>query len=322
MSAFSRSKSMTSSQTSEVDPAAEEVKVDTPAIRAGMSFASQNKVVDPNEYALDHPSMFKRIHYMSEDGTSQLVLVEGSGIVDLVTNESANGWYIKAGKYGGDRFHFVDGRWHHDHEPACILKDDKGVIWYKNGLMHRDNGPAVELVTTGGDIRKSWYRNGLRHRTDGPAHQVTREDGVEFEMYYQNDVLHRTDGPAMTIMDAAGNTISAEYRVQGLLHREGGPAYQSGELMEFRQEGELHNLEGPALIQPGKTPLYYLQGLEVTAAEQRKAYLENRQASIGKSKKTTGPTPARSETQKQSDMVRKIDGWVSKREAKNKSPRP
>ena len=38
-------------------------------------------------------------------------------------------------------------------------------IWYLNGNLHREDGPAVEYAN--GD--KIWYLNGNRHREDGPA---------------------------------------------------------------------------------------------------------------------------------------------------------
>ena len=37
--------------------------------------------------------------------------------------------------------------------------------WYKNGLSHRVDGPAVE----DSNRTKHWFINGLRHREDGPA---------------------------------------------------------------------------------------------------------------------------------------------------------
>ncbi len=37
--------------------------------------------------------------------------------------------------------------------------------WYKNGLRHREDGPAIEYFN--GD--KYWYLNGKQHREDGPA---------------------------------------------------------------------------------------------------------------------------------------------------------
>jgi hypothetical protein len=37
--------------------------------------------------------------------------------------------------------------------------------WYLNGILHREDGPAIEVAN--GD--KSWYLNGKIHREDGPA---------------------------------------------------------------------------------------------------------------------------------------------------------
>jgi hypothetical protein len=41
--------------------------------------------------------------------------------------------------------------------------------WYLNGKLHRDDGPAVELL--GGS--KVWYKNGSLHRENGPAIEVS-----------------------------------------------------------------------------------------------------------------------------------------------------
>jgi hypothetical protein len=38
-------------------------------------------------------------------------------------------------------------------------------IWYVNGELHRDDGPAY----IGVHGFKAWYREGRRHREDGPA---------------------------------------------------------------------------------------------------------------------------------------------------------
>ncbi len=37
--------------------------------------------------------------------------------------------------------------------------------WYKNGLRHREDDPAVEYPNG----TKCWYKNGKLHREDGPA---------------------------------------------------------------------------------------------------------------------------------------------------------
>lgn len=48
---------------------------------------------------------------------------------------------------------------------------DGTTLWYLNGELHRDNGPAVEST----DGYKEWYHNGKYHREDGPAYES--EDG-------------------------------------------------------------------------------------------------------------------------------------------------
>lgn len=42
---------------------------------------------------------------------------------------------------------------------------DGGSRWFKNGVLHREDGPAVEYP----DGSKYWYLNGFPHREDGPA---------------------------------------------------------------------------------------------------------------------------------------------------------
>ncbi len=37
--------------------------------------------------------------------------------------------------------------------------------WYKNDLLHRKDGPAIEYA----DGEKYWWINGKLHREDGPA---------------------------------------------------------------------------------------------------------------------------------------------------------
>jgi len=62
-------------------------------------------------------------------------------------------------------------------------------IWYKHGVIHRDNGPA--LVRENGD--QLWIRNNQLHRINGPA--VTYIDGSA--EWWQYNRRHRDDGPAI-----------------------------------------------------------------------------------------------------------------------------
>ena len=49
------------------------------------------------------------------------------------------------------------------------------AIWFRDSVIHRDDGPAIERPSG----HRIWYQNGQRHRLDGPA--VYRDDGeVEY----------------------------------------------------------------------------------------------------------------------------------------------
>ena len=68
--------------------------------------------------------------------------------------------------------------------------DERGSNrWYKNGVLHREDGPAI--IWYDGD--QWWYKDGKLHREDGPA--VIRPSG--FMCWYKDDILHRDDGPAV-----------------------------------------------------------------------------------------------------------------------------
>jgi len=60
--------------------------------------------------------------------------------------------------------------------------------WYKNGLRHREDDPAVEYA----DGEKEWYKNGLRHREGGPAVESNR-----YRVWWLEGNCHRLDGPAI-----------------------------------------------------------------------------------------------------------------------------
>jgi len=65
--------------------------------------------------------------------------------------------------------------------------------WYKDGLLHRENGPAAEFS----DGTKIWYIKGKCHRLDGPA--IEFSDGAK-EWYFEGKE-HRIDGPAIEYAD-------------------------------------------------------------------------------------------------------------------------
>ena len=50
-------------------------------------------------------------------------------------------------------------------DDEVVKHKDGSKYWYRNGHLHRNNGPAVELASGS----KFWYVHGLLHRESGPA---------------------------------------------------------------------------------------------------------------------------------------------------------
>jgi hypothetical protein len=50
-------------------------------------------------------------------------------------------------------------------KPEIIESVAGTKVWYFNGKLHREDGPAVEYPNG----TKVWYFNGVLHREDGPA---------------------------------------------------------------------------------------------------------------------------------------------------------
>src|SRR5579864_4962768 len=107
--------------------------------------------------------------------------------------------------------HILDFKILFGHSVSISARD---IRWYKNDLLHREEGPASETINKS----KKWYRNGKFHRENGPAieyangkkewwrhNKLHREDGPAIECpdgtksWYRNDKLHREDGPAVEL---------------------------------------------------------------------------------------------------------------------------
>jgi hypothetical protein len=73
-------------------------------------------------------------------------------------------------------------------EPEIKVESDGTKLWYLYGVLHRDDGPAVQRP----DGDKRWYQYGQLHREDGPA--IERPDGSKEWLRYGKH--HREDGPA------------------------------------------------------------------------------------------------------------------------------
>ena len=67
--------------------------------------------------------------------------------------------------------------------------ENYGTIYYVNGKLHREDGPAEEYI----DGDKRWRINNKLHRLDGPA--IEHINGNKF--WFINGKRHRLDGPAI-----------------------------------------------------------------------------------------------------------------------------
>ena len=76
-------------------------------------------------------------------------------------------------------------------EYTVKVYDGGYVMWFMDGKLHREDGPAIEWA--GGD--REWYLNGKRHREDGPA--VERADGYK-EWYLNNKRVTESDHAEQT----------------------------------------------------------------------------------------------------------------------------
>ena len=69
------------------------------------------------------------------------------------------------------------------------------TIWRWEGLIHRENGPAV--IYANGD--KEYRKNGKLHKENGPA-IIYHNGRVD---YYENDKRHNEKGPAIIYADGS-----------------------------------------------------------------------------------------------------------------------
>ena len=53
-----------------------------------------------------------------------------------------------------------------------VINNSGTKQWYKECLLHRDNGSAIEYSNG----TKAWYKEGLLHRDDGPAVEYSNGD--------------------------------------------------------------------------------------------------------------------------------------------------
>jgi hypothetical protein len=149
--------------------------------------------------------------------------------------------------------------------------------WYKNGILHRENGPArIKSDNNGKLIIEEYYQNGILHSENNyptTCRKQYHDYGYYSEMWYLNDKLHNIDRPAVIIKDSNDNFVSVEAFVNGKRHRLNGPAHimyhkytNKISTQIYYENGKGHRLNGPAVIEFCKdtgnvrTEIYYQHG--------------------------------------------------------------
>lgn len=116
---------------------------------------------------------------------------------------------------GGDREWWLDGELHRDgDEPAVEIMDGGSMtqwsfprsdlrkvnffhllpgtkVWARDGYVHRDGEPALQMPTTDGKLYLEYWCDGRLHSSTGPA---VRSESVQ--AYYYHGLPHRSNGPA------------------------------------------------------------------------------------------------------------------------------
>lgn len=155
-----------------------------------------------------------------------------------------------------------EGAPHADGAPAYRAVDPKSgsetTAHYQDGLLHREDGPAIE-VNRGSDIRKQiWYRNGVPWNGDGPAMVFRSKTSTTASHLEPNGKIGRDprEGPADITYGADGRIIEQRYMRDGRLAPPpdpNAPALDSvGQKRWVNSKGETHRIGAPAVVHTNK----------------------------------------------------------------------
>lgn len=93
-----------------------------------------------------------------------------------------------------------------DGQAEHIVLRANTTIWCKDGLIHRDDGAAIQNHEEEPDNRSEFWCRGRRHNPTGPA-VITPKD----RRWYYHGLLHREDGPAWELNMSGGDVIREWY---------------------------------------------------------------------------------------------------------------
>jgi hypothetical protein len=111
------------------------------------------------------------------------------------------------------------------------------------------------------------------HEKNNKPTYIYKEEDIVIKEWRVNGLLHRENGPARIHIDPEISGTILEWRVNGLLHRENGPARiiidDDDILIFWFQNGILHRENGPAIINKNKesktiSKSWFIQGQKYT----------------------------------------------------------
>jgi len=197
-----------------------------------------------------------------------------------------------------------EGLPHADGAPAYRAVDPvsggETSAWYRDGALHRDYGPAIE-VNRDGSRTQVWYRDGVPWNGKGPAmvEHFGSGSGSSAAHLEADGKIGRNpqEGPAQIVYGRDGKVVSQRFMQGGRLvpppdsnapaldsvsekrwvnsrgatHRAGGPAVMHTSVAdpatnheEWHKDGKLHREGGPAITgYGGMVNQYWLHGRRV-----------------------------------------------------------
>lgn len=97
--------------------------------------------------------------------------------------------------------------------------ENKSIVYYKNGKIHRDNEPAILKYNGDKLIEKQYYKNGIVHRDNGPAAIYYYDNGkLSHETYFINGIQ-----PSNGLLQKS--YFKKDERINGVIYIENGIWY-------------------------------------------------------------------------------------------------
>lgn len=109
-------------------------------------------------------------------------------------------------------------------------------------------------------------------------YNITDELALDTGYCYVNNqgLFHRTYGPAVELPKYK----LVEWRYNGLLHRENGPARIHKYSMFWYKHGKLHRIDGPAVIDDSGPKQYWLDGIKYKPKEYKREIARRKRKNI------------------------------------------